>query len=62
MGLKVKALEDRVQHRATGPDVVGQGRQAERSALPGVVLGLAIERLMLPNFLERRPQTGKNPI
>ena len=46
------APEQRRQHRAAAPDLVGQGRQAERHTLPGVALGLAVQRLMLSELLE----------
>ena len=55
--------EERLQHRAAGPDLIGQGRQAERHAFPGVAFGLAVERLMLPELLEQdhRQQAGTGP-
>jgi hypothetical protein len=36
-----------------GADLVGQGRQAELDALVGVALALAIQRLVLAEFLEQ---------
>ncbi len=61
--MRFKALEDRVQHRAAGPHLVGQGRQAERHAFLGVAFGLAVERLMLPELLEQDQcqKTGTGP-
>ena len=55
--------DERRQHRAAGADLVGQGRQAERHALPGVAFGLAVERLMLPVLLEQdhRQQARAGP-
>src|SRR5205085_3671706 len=43
--------------------LIGQGRQAEGYALPGVAFGLAVERLMLPVLLEQdhRQQAGAGP-
>jgi len=40
--------------------MVGQGRQAEGYAFPGIAFGLAIERLMLAGLLEQdhRQQAG----
>ena len=61
MGLE--ALEDRPQHVDAGADLVGQGRQAQRHAFPGVALGLAVQRLMLAKLLEHdhRQQAGTGP-
>src|SRR6476619_3543270 len=55
--------EDRFQHRAAGPHLVSQGRQAQRHAFLGIAFGLAVERLMLPELLEQdhRQQTGASP-
>src|SRR2546423_10602230 len=49
----LKTPENRFQNRATGPHLVGQGRQAERHAFLGVTFGLAVERLVLPKLLEQ---------
>jgi hypothetical protein len=38
---------DRLQRDAAGSDLVGQGREAEIDALPGVALRLPVQRLML---------------
>ena len=61
--VRFDAPEDRFQHRAAGPDLVGQGRQAQRHAFLGIAFGLAVERLMLPKLLEQdhRQQTGAGP-
>ncbi len=61
--MRFDASEDRFQHRAAGPHLVGQGRQAERHAFPGIAFGLAVERLMLPELLEQdhRQKTGTRP-
>ena len=55
--------EDRLQHRAAGPHLVGQGRQAQRHAFPGIAFGLAVERLMLAELLEQdhRQKAGTGP-
>lgn len=37
----------RLQDRRTGADLVGQCRQAQINALPGVALALPVQRLML---------------
>ena len=61
MGLN--ALDQRRQDRGHAADLVGQGREAERHALAGVALGLAIKRLMLPKLLEddHGQQAGAGP-
>ena len=61
MGLQ--PLKQRHQHRCAGADLVGQRRQAERHALTGVALGLAIEWLMLTELLEQdhRQQARTRP-
>jgi len=61
--MRFNAPEERFQHRAAGPHLVGQGRQAQRHAFPRVAFGLAIERLMLPELLEQdhRQKTGTGP-
>ena len=53
-------LQQRLEHGAAGSHMVGQGRQTERHAFPGIALGLAIERLMLAKLLEQdhRQQAG----
>ena len=51
MGLQ--AVEQRHQHGRAGADLVGQRGQAERHALAGIALGLAVERLMLAELLEQ---------
>src|SRR5882724_165503 len=55
--------EERCQRCTTATHLVGQGRQAEGYALPGVAFGLAVERLMLPVLLEQdhRQQAGAGP-
>ena len=59
----LEALEERHQHRGAGPDLIGQGGEAERHALLGVALGLAVERLMLTELLEQDhgQQAGAGP-
>ena len=61
--MRFNTPEDRFQHRAAGPHLVGQGRQAQRHAFLGVAFGLAVERLMLPELLEQdhRQKTGTGP-
>src|SRR5205807_9210326 len=55
--------EEWCQRCAAATHLIGQGRQAEGYALPGVAFGLAVERLMLPVFLEQdhRQQAGAGP-
>ncbi len=55
--------EDRLQHRATGADLIGQRRQAQIHALAGVALGLPVQRLMLTELLEQDhgEQAGPGP-
>src|SRR5690606_13161759 len=48
---------ERHQRGAGGADLVGQCREAQRHALAGVALGLAVQRLMLAELLEQ--QHGK---
>jgi hypothetical protein len=50
--MRLDPRQERGQHCAAGPDLIGQGQQAER-APSRVALGLAIERLMLPELLEQ---------
>ncbi len=47
----------------TGADLVGQGREAEIDTLPGVALGLSVQRLMLTELLEKhhRQQVRASP-
>ena len=54
--------QQRIQHRAGRAHDVGRGRQADRHALPGISLDLAIERLMLTELLEQdhRQQAGRD--
>src|ERR1700720_1511588 len=61
--MRFKTPENRFQHRAAGPHLIGQGRQAERHAFLGVAFGLAVERLMLPELLEQdhRQKTWTGP-
>ena len=49
--------EDRFEHRAAGPHLVGQGRQAERHTFLGVAVSLAISRFSASGHerLRRRP-------
>ncbi|TDP45668.1 hypothetical protein DES42_105375 [Zavarzinia compransoris] len=51
------------QGEGASADLIGQGREAERHAFPGVALGLAVQRLMLAELLEqdRRQQVGPGP-
>ena len=52
--------ERRFQSDASGPDQISQGRDAERHTLAGKALGLAVERLVLAEFLigDHRQQAG----
>ena len=61
--VRFQTPQQRFERRAAGPDLVGQGRQAEWNALLGVAFGLAVERLMLPELLEQdhRQQAGAGP-
>ena len=51
------------QHGAARAHLVSQGRQAERHALSGIALRLAVQRLMLPVLLEQdhRQQARAGP-
>ena len=55
--------DQRLQHRAAGADLVGQGGEAERHAFPGIAFGLAVQRLMLAELLEQdhRQEAGAGP-
>ena len=44
---------ERRQGRRAGADLVGQGGEAQVDALPGVALGLPVQRLVLPELLEQ---------
>ena len=61
MGLQ--QIENRTQHADAGADLIGERRQAQRHAFPGVTLGLAVQRLMLAELLEHdhRQETGTGP-
>jgi hypothetical protein len=61
--VRLHAPQQRRQHRATRPHLVGQGRQAERNPLPCIAFGLAVQRLMLPVLLEQdhRQQARAGP-
>jgi hypothetical protein len=61
--MRFEPAEQRGQHSAAGPDLVGQGRQAERHTFPGIAFGLAVQRLMLPELLEQdhRQQARPSP-
>jgi hypothetical protein len=43
----------RPQDHGAGTDLIGQRRDAEINALPGIALALAVERLVLPELLEQ---------
>ena len=60
--MRLDPPQERGQHCAAGPDLIGQGRQAG-DPLPRIALGLAIERLMLPELLEQdhRQQARAGP-
>ena len=51
--MSLKPFEERRQYRRAGADPVGERRQAQRHAFPGVALGLPVERLMLAVLLEQ---------
>jgi hypothetical protein len=51
--MRLDPPDQRLQHGAAGAHLVGQGREAERHAFPGISLGLAVQRLMLPELLEQ---------
>jgi hypothetical protein len=61
MGLQ--ALEERIQSRAAGPNLIGQSRQAQLNPLTGVALSLPVQRLMLTKLLEEDhgEQAGASP-
>ena len=61
--VRLEALEQRHQRCRAAAHLVGQGRQADRHALPGIALGLAVERLMLAKLLEQdhRQQAWPGP-
>ena len=59
--VRLDAPQQRRQHGAAGADLVGQGRQAERHALAGIALGLAVQRLMLPELLEQDHRQQARP-
>jgi hypothetical protein len=44
---------DRCQRGSAGPDLIGQRREAEVDAFPGVALGLPVQRLVLAELLEQ---------
>ena len=50
--MRLDPPQQRGQHRTAGPDLVGQGRQAEGYAFSRIAFGLAVQRLMLPELLE----------
>ena len=54
---------DRFERRGTGPDLVGERREAEIDALAGVALRLPVQRLVLTELLEqdRRQQMRSRP-
>src|SRR5690349_1608350 len=45
--MRLEALEERHQRRSARADLVGERRQAQRHALAGVALSLAVKRLVL---------------
>lgn len=53
----------RRERRGVGADLVGERREAECDAFPGIALGLAVERLMLAELLEegRRQEVRAGP-
>ena len=61
--MRLDPPQQRGQHRAARPHLVGQGRQAQWHPLPGIAFGLAIERLVLPELLEQdhRQQARAGP-
>ena len=61
--VSLDAPEQWRQHGAAAADLVGQGRQAERHAFPGVAFGLAVQGLVLSKLLEQdhRQQAGAGP-
>ncbi len=54
---------DRLQSDGAGSNLIGQGREAEFDAFPGITLRLPVEWLMLPELLEedRRQQVRPGP-
>ena len=61
--VRFQTPQQRFERRAAGPDLVGQGRQAEIDPLTGVAFSLAVQGLMLPVLLEQdhRQQAGASP-
>ena len=51
MGLE--EFVQRLQCSCSGADLVGQRRQAQRHAFPGIALGLPVQRLVLAELLEQ---------
>lgn len=51
--VRFEALEERLQHRAAGADLVGQRRQAQLDPLAGIALGLPVQRLVLTELFEQ---------
>jgi len=52
--MALDALEQRLQHGAAGPDLIGESRQAERHAFPNVALSLTVQWLVLPELLKQQ--------
>ena len=46
---------DRLQRNGSGADLIGERRQADVDAFPGIALGLTIQGLMLAELLEQCP-------
>lgn len=51
MGLQQR--KQRLQHKRARPDLIGQGRKAERHTPTRVTFGLAVQRLMLTELFEQ---------
>ena len=52
--MALDAPEQRLQHGAASPDLIGESRQAERHSFPSVAFGLTVQRLVLPELLKQQ--------
>ena len=52
--MRDQQLNDRVQHRAARPHLVGECGEAEWHTFSGIAFSLAVERLVLAEFLEHQ--------
>jgi hypothetical protein len=59
--VRLDAPEQRLQHRASRADLIGERRQGERHALAGIALDLTVQRLMLAELLEEQHRQQVRP-